>query len=462
VGKAEPAPALSGAGKFSEGIVAMRFWGAFWVSTAALPLMCGSVTAQQLTIPAPIPGYPTNPLGPGIVGPQGESVLTRPGDYAPLGIRAGSFIIHPSLGVSGTYDSNIFATPTRDIGDFYVTEAPAVTVDSDWSRHSVSLTAAGQFKQYISHSTEDVNNGVADARGKLDISAGQYLLGDAGYSLQHEDRSAPTSPVNAQNPVEYHVTGAYLAYVRELARIGLRVDSTVTSYSYNNASTGAGATIIEHDRDRIEYVVAPRVSYEFSPGYQAFVRAVGNVRQYNSVDQGALAAVGTSSRRNSLGYEADVGAAVEITHLISAQIFVGWLHQEFESPLFPNANSPAFGGALLWNVTPLDSIRGSFSRTVAETTLFPASSSVETALSLSIEHQLLRNLILVGTGQVIRDEYDGLNRTDNTFGVAAGARYLMNRNVRLTADLDFSNRSSNVPGNNYDRIVGVVGAQFGF
>jgi hypothetical protein len=441
----------------------MRFWRAFWLSTAALLLTCGSVTAQQLTIPAPIPAYPTSPLGPGIVGPQGESVLSRGRpDYAPLGIRAGSFIISPSVGVSGTYDSNIFATPTRDVGDFYVTESPAVTVASDWSRHSVVLTAAGQFKQYISNSSEDVNNGVADARGRLDISNGQYLLGDAGYSLQHEDRAAPNAPANAKNPVEYHVTGAYLAYVRELARIGLRVDGTVTSYSYNNASTGAGATIIEHDRDRIEYVIAPRVSYEFIPGYQAFVRAVGNVRQYNSVDQGQLAAFGTSARRNSQGYEVDAGTAIDITRLITAEIYVGWLHQGYESPLFQNVNGPAFGGNILWNVTQLDSIRAAFSRTVVETILFPASSSTETNLSLSVEHELLRNLILVGSGQVVRDEYNGLGRTDNTFGIGAGARYLMNRNVRLTADLNFSSRSSNAVGNNYDRVIGVLGAQFGF
>jgi hypothetical protein len=441
----------------------MRLWGAFWVSAAALLLTCGSATAQQLTIPAPIPAYPTSPLGPGIVGPQGESVLSRARpDYSPLGIRAGSFIIDPSVGVSGTYDSNIFATRTRTTSDGYVTEAPAVTVASDWSRHSVQFTAAGQFKQYFSNSTEDVNNGVADARGRLDISNGQYVVGDAGYSLQHEDRSAPNAPTNAKTPVEYHVTGAYLAYVRELTRIGLRVDGTATSYSYNNASTGAGATIIEHDRDRIEYVLAPRVSYEFIPGYQAFVRAVGNIRQYNSVDQGALGAFGTSARRNSHGYEGDVGTAIDITRLITAEIYVGWLHQEYESPLFSNVNGLAFGGNLLWNVTQLDSIRGSFSRTVAETILFPASSSKEIILSLSVEHELLRNLILVGSGELVRDEYVGLARTDNTYGGGVGARYLMNRNVRLTADLNYSSRSSSVAGSGYDRILATLGAQFGF
>lgn len=148
--------------------------------------------------------------------------------------------------------------------------------------------------------------------------------------------------------------------------------------------------------------------------------------------------------------------------MITAEIYVGWLHQEYESPLFQNVNGLAFGGNLLWNVTQLDSIRGSFSRTVAETILFPASSSKETLLTLSVEHELLRNLILVGSGELVRDEYVGLARTDNTYGGGVGARYLMNRNVRLTADLNYSSRSSSVAGSGYDRILATVGAQFGF
>ena len=168
-------------------------------------------------------------------------------------LKAGSASPFDQNWVSGSHiilDSTGTPTETTIVS---VTSGTAVTVASDWSRHSVQLTAAGQFKQYFSNSTEDVNNGVADARGRLDISNGQYVVGDAGYSLQHEDRSAPNAPANAKTPVEYHVTGAYLAYVRELTRIGLRVDGTATSYSYNNASTGAGTTIFEHDRDRIEF-----------------------------------------------------------------------------------------------------------------------------------------------------------------------------------------------------------------
>ena len=438
----------------------MKISGGIWVCVTALALISGQAMAQLPATPAYVASpYGATPLG----GPEAVSVADRPRpDFDPLGIRGGTFIFHPTLGVSETYDNNIFATPTRDKSDLYTTETPGLSVLSDWNRHALAFNASGQFKQYVTHDSEDVSNGATDLRGRYDIANGQYFLADGGYVLQHEDRAAPSAPANAKNPVEYHVTGGYLAYVKEDTRIGLRVDAAATSYDYNNQQTGAGALVVEQDRDHIEYIVAPRVSYEFIPGYQAFVRAVGNVRQYNEKDFATFQALGQSARRNSKGWEFDVGTAINITRLITAQVFVGYLHQEYESPLFSNVWSPAFGANVVWNVTPLTSIKGTASETVVETVLAGSSSYVETGLSASVEHELMRNVLLLGTASYLRDDYKGISRTDSTYGGDIGARYLMNRNVRLTADLAYTTRSSNTPGAGFDRAVGTVGVQVGF
>jgi len=455
----------------------MKVLGGLGASTCALVVGSAVATAQ---IPTPVPAYPGNALGPAAVGPEGTTVLNRPRpDYDFLGIRAGSFLIFPSIGLSGTYDSNIFATPSGAQSDFYLTENPSVAVNSDWNRHALGLTASGQFKQYTSHASENVNNGAVDGRGRLDISNGEYVSVDTGYALQHEDRSSPNAPQNAKNPVQYTVTGGYLAYVRELRRLAFRVDSTLTSYAFNNQSDPTGALIVENDRDRIEYVLAPRVSYEYIPDYQAFLRVLGNVRRYNTKDNQTLQLFGNSARRNSQGYEVDAGSAIKITSLVTGEIYLGWLHQEYQSPLFSNVNGPAFGGNVLWNVTPLTSLKGSFSQSVAETTLAGVSSSYETNVLLTVEHELLRNLLLSGSVGFVRDTYQGATRVDSTVGVGAGVRYLMSRNVKLTFDLSYSDRNSAgtqpalatppatgitqvSPNANYSRVIGTLGAQFGF
>ena len=142
-----------------------------------------------------------------------------------------------------------------------------------------------------------------------------YVVGAAAYTLTHEDRSSPDAAFG-KNPTEYKQSIGYLGFVHQPGRLGFRVDGTLTSYDYNNAVNGAtGATIDQQFRDRIEYVIAPRVSYEIIPGYRAFLRFVGNERQYNAIDP----SVGV--KRNSHGWEVDAGTAVEITRLITGEIY---------------------------------------------------------------------------------------------------------------------------------------------
>ena len=53
---------------------------------------------------------------------RGQGVAERQYDaYTAQGVRVGSFVLRPSLTVSDTYDSNVFASNTGEVSDF-VTE----------------------------------------------------------------------------------------------------------------------------------------------------------------------------------------------------------------------------------------------------------------------------------------------------------------------------------------------------
>jgi len=421
----------------------------------------------QSPVLGPFPSWPAGALEPAAVGPLSETVLNRGRpDYDPLGIRLGSFIVHPTLAVAGTYDSNIFATPSGEASDFFVTEIPSLSIGSDWNQHAVSLTMSGAFKQYASHSSEDVNNFTTEASGRYDVSNGEYLSADTIYELLHEDRSNPNAVTTAKNPIEYKVMGGDLVYVHQKARLGFRIDNTLTAYDFNNASTAAGVTIPQNFRDRIEYVVAPRLNYEIIPGYNAFLRVIGNERQYFSQEPGA-GPQGQNVRRNSHGWEVDAGTAIEITRITTAEVYVGYLKQYYENPLFKSPSGVGFGANLIWNVTPITTIKGGFSQAVAETTLNNASSSLETSVQLTAEHELLRNLLLLASVGYVHDDYQqiGPARSDDTFGADIGARYLINRNWTATVDVNYSQRDSsagNIPTGNYNRVQAIVSIKLGF
>ncbi len=428
------------------------------LALGAVLLSAGVAEAQST---APIAGAQGYSLEPGTEQPPEFSTImsrARP-DYDRLGMRVGAFIFYPSMALSETYDSNIFAIRTGTSDDFYTTLQPSLSVISDWSRHALAFNASGQFKWYAKHDSENVNNGAVNAQGRIDIENGSWIALSGAYALQHEDRSSPDSLTDIREPTQYTTSTGSIGSVREKGRIGLRADASVTSYSFNNNETFGGVLVPEKGRDRIEYVGSLRASYEILPQqpYQAFVRLVGNSRQYNSVD--TISAV--PARRNSNGYEIDAGTAVEITRLLTGEVYAGYLAQEYQSPLFSSPHGVGFGGNLLWSATELTSVKGAFSRSVVETVVTGASSSVETSLSLSVEHELRRNIVLVGGLGYINDEYSGVNRSDDTYAGNVGVRYFMNRIWRLSGDVTYAQRNSSV-GADFNRVIATVGVEAGF
>jgi hypothetical protein len=396
--------------------------------------------------------------------PERQSVLQRPrSDYDPLGVRMGSFLVFPSARVAETYDSNVFATTTNKKDDFYTTLSPSIAVQSDWNVHALGFRASSDTKRYASLVSENVTNFAVRGDGRLDILRNIYALGGAGYQLLHEDRSSPDS-VNGKNPVEYHVTSANLGYVHEARRLGGRLDGTVDSFSFNNATSSAGTTINQHDRDRIVYAVAPRISYEIVPGYHAFTRLSGNGRDYvQKFDAQGF-------QRSSKGWEADVGTAIDLTHVVNGEVYAGYLSQYYDDARLSNNYDIAFGGNLLWNITQITSLRATAARTVEETTQFAtvngvnvdASGYLQSAVRLSVEHELLRNVLLSSYVDYINSDYKGINRTDDQVDVNIGARYLINRNLSASADITYTNRSSNVAGVAYERVIGLLALKAGF
>jgi hypothetical protein len=175
-------------------------------------------------------------------------------------------------------------------------------------------------------------------------------------------------------------------------------------------------------------------------------------------------------QRSSRGWEADVGTAIDLTHVVNGEVYAGYLSQYYDDPRLSTDSGFAFGGNLLWNVTQLTSLRATAARTIEETTQFAAVNGVsvnasgylQSAIKLAVEHELLRNVLLSGYVDYINSDYQGITRSDDQIDANVGGRYLLNRNLSATADLTFSTRSSNVTGVGYDRVVGILGIKAGF
>jgi hypothetical protein len=388
--------------------------------------------------------------------PERQSVLQRDRpDYQPLGLPLGSFYILPSIDVIEAWNSNIFATPTQDIGDFVTTIQPAVTVASDWNNNALNIVLGDQTNIYATHPTENVNNLTGAIAGRLDVQSGVYFTGGGGAQLLHEDRASPNAAIAGLYPTEYHVIDGNAGFVHDTGVLGFRFNTAVDAYSYNNNVTNTGTPILESTRDNIQYLAIPRLTYEIVPGYHAFIQTPVNERQYVAHSDTGLPG---GFYRSSHGYEGDVGTAVNLGSALNGEVFLGYLRQEYEDHRLSTAQGPGGGASILWNITELTSLRFAASRTVQETDIDPASSMLETSGKIALEHELLRNVLLTASGTYFNDLFVGTTRSDNNYNASLGARYLLNRNYSLELDAAYSHRDSNVPGVNYDQEI--IGLKF--
>jgi len=370
---------------------------------------------------------------------RGRSVTerSRP-DFDAAGLRVGSFLIYPSLAVSGVYDSNIFATSSNEESDFAYVLEPTLEVESDWGIHALGLRAGARFGRFTDFDSEDFDNYFAFAQGRLDLPQGTVFGGSAGYERLQEDRTSPSAP-DTEDPVEFDLITARLQLAREVARLGARLNVAMRDLDFDDV--GSGAALVEQDnRDRTEYTVGGRVSYETSPNLAGFVQASYNWRSYD-LDTG----------RDSDGYRVEGGIALDFGGVTTGDLFVGYRSRDYDNPAFDDISGFTFGAEVEWNPTPLTSVGLLVTNIVEETATAGSPGYVETRLAATVDHELLRNLILSAEASYATQDYEEIDREDDVYAAGVGAEYLINRYVSVEAAYTYSSRNSDLALEEFDR-----------
>jgi hypothetical protein len=420
-----------------------RFYGALGVVLGLWPAIAATQVVEPFLPVPPLP--PAQPQTIPVLAEslRGTTVLTRPRpETDPQGTRLGSFFLFPRAELDETYNDNIFATPSQKSSDFITTLAPSFDLLSNWNQDALNLHAGGAFGTYASHSSENYQDAFAAADGRLDIDEGRQAYGGLQISRQHESRYSPNSPGAAAEPVKYMNYGGNLGFAQSGLRIGYSADFSLNRYEYQAPPAVGGGVVPQSDRNNTTPDMALRASYEFAENIQAYIRGEGN---YRAFDHGASAA---QPARTSAGYRVDTGLHADLTGVTVADVYIGYLEQFYQSSAYSTFSGVDFGAKITWNPTTLDTVRLGIDRTVQDlnsSVLAPgqvSSGYLETVLSATEDHELLRNLIVSGNISYTNDSFGGINRTDNVYSLGPGVKYLMNRYLYLGFSYNYSRRLS--------------------
>jgi hypothetical protein len=381
------------------------------------------------------------------------SVLGRPRpEVDPLNIRVGSLIIAPRIDFRGTYSDNIFATESDKESDFITTIAPSVSVSTDWTRHGLSFSAQAADIRYADNESEDRTSYGAELEGVLDVTDESRLFGGIAYEQRFEERGAPEEQDTAE-PTDITALALAVGGIRQFSRFAVRVNGAVDSIDYGNARAADGSFINNDERDYTSYGVGTRVGYRVLPGVQPFLEVGYNVRRHDDAPS-----------RDSDGYRARAGTTLDFTGVtpgspgnFTGEVFLGFFKQRYDDPELRDPSGLDLGAAVLWNVTGLTSIRLLAERSVAESRQEDVSSYIQTTYGASVEHELLRNLLLEGVVAFTTNEFQGEGDQDqNDLSVGLQGLYLVNRN--LTLGLAYQYRQSAAEQENEDFAANAITA----
>lgn len=376
------------------------------------------------------------------------TVQNRPRpEYDPLGIRAGTFLLFPSVAVEGGYDDNVYAQEDDEQDDFFAVVRPQINARSDWNRHALNLRAGVEGTKYLEENDNDYVDFFSSADGRLDITRDNILIGGLELNRLHEDRESPDDEGEGNDLTEYWNPIARLAYRRNFNRIYGLVGADFTRFDFEDSD--------DNDRDRNQYRGRLRGGYEISPRIAGFGEGIYEIRDYDDTpNRGGV-------DRNSEGYSLRGGVEIDITGLLFGELALGYTHREYDDDDLDDVGGLGGGGVLTWNVTPLTTIIFEATGEVRETTVDfegdEASGRFDKELGVDVTHELLRNVLLNANASYTRSDFEGTERSDDTYRVGGGVTYLINRNLSLDASYRFSNRQSDDSDAEYTRNIFLVG-----
>lgn len=354
--------------------------------------------------------------------------------YDPLGIRAGGFTAFPRLQSGVVHDNNIFAAEGDRQPATTLRLTPEIVVRSNWSRHAFETRARAEIDRNLDFDSENTTDWSLGGAGRLDIVRGGDITLAAGYARDHEARTAPGAGPAARRPIAFDLASASLAATRTRGRLRLRADAAVLRYDYRDGLSDAGVIIDQDGRDRTVARLTGRADYALSPATALFVQVARDDRDYRTV--------AGSPERSSSGHEALAGVDFELGALIRGEVAAGYIRQDFRDAAYGDFDGVGGRARLSWFPTQLTTLTATTARTVEDIGVIGSAGALHTDVSISVDHELLRNLILTAEATWSEDGYNGLDRTDSRFTAGSSAIYRLNRRCGLTAGLAYLDQSS--------------------
>jgi hypothetical protein len=374
--------------------------------------------------------------------------------YAQVGYRVGNLNLYPSIQESIGYDSNPnrLAPPAK--GSFVSRTEGELRLQSDWSNHELAGFLRGAYSVYPEVKGADRPEGEGALRLRLDASRDTKFDVEGHYRLDTQRPGSPelNAPVTKRPLVSSF--GASVGATQSFNRLQLELRGGVDRTEYEDAQLPSGAILRQSDRNVTQYNVRLRAGYELTPGVKPFVDVLADTRAYDQrIDDAGF-------RRSSDGLGVKAGSTFEITRTLTGEASAGLQTRRYDDPRLRELRGPLLDAALIWSMTPLTTVRLRAQTTVEETSLAFSSGALTQRATVEVQHDLRRNLSLIGALTVGETDYRGVQLREKGLTASARVEYKLTRAVVLRASFTHERLKSTAPGSDYTANTFLVGLRF--
>jgi hypothetical protein len=350
-----------------------------------------------------------------------------------------SFVLEPSFGVTGAYDSNIFLNENNVVGDKRVEYRPQLAIQSDWGRHAFGISAFALLGRYAEYTDEDFDDYEVQATGRLDIHDNKKLGFFAGIAQRHQERDEEDDPGRGFEPTVSFNTFVNLNFEYLADAFLTRLIFDAEHEDFRN-SPG-----INNDaRDATTMEASLRLGYEFAPGTTFFVEPNGDFRVFDQKRDSA------GNLQDNWGAGSLFGMTFDVTGVTFLEFGVGFEFRQFDDPLFDEQFNIDFSVKHIWNVTDIVSITTDAGRTFEDSATPGVSGFTSYNLNTAVDYEFLDNVIITGGLGLSFSENEQTSREDTDVNYTVRVRYLVNENWTAQLDLGYQTRSSTAVNENYD------------
>ncbi len=382
----------------------------------------------------------------------GVTVLTRlRPDLDPGGIDLDGFTIRPNLSQGFAFDSNVLGLPQQK-GSAFVSTSGGVQATSNWGRDALAAVATFDNSAYIQQSNQSRFNDTLSLGGRYDVGAQDHLDVGLSHLDLHEDRTG-LDVIASDKPVAYQVNDFRLSYFYVPSRLSFQPNVDVSTYDY--ASTTLGGVAVSNrylDRTQLQYGVISR--YELAPLRQVVLDVHGNNLIFSSPQIG-------QPKRDSSGGSVLFGIDYVASGVWRYRLLGGYQVRQFVSSAYKTHSAPILEADAVWAPTGLTTLEFTASRRIEAATDEEVVGFTYTQAHLRVEHEYLRNVLLVAGAGIERADFLQGGGQQTLLTGQAEVDWFLNRNLKVVGAYNFSDSQSQRQ-NSYRRHVVELRTQLAF